>query len=83
MVSGSPSLRDSPACAPAGKLPRATAVTLLLSACVDTSPWPGPEEMVLELVGRFFPLLGQLPIIPQQTLRSTLLKETGLSSEVW
>lgn len=47
-----------------------------LPACVDTGPWTGPEEMVLELVGRLFSLLGQLPIIPQQTLRSTLLKET-------
>lgn len=51
-------------------------MTLLLSACVHTAPWTGPEELGLALVDKLFLLLGKLPIIPQQTLRSTLLKET-------
>lgn len=53
-------------------------MTLLLSACVHTAPWTGPEELGLALVDKLFLLLGKLPIIPQQTLRSTRLKETCL-----
>lgn len=45
-----------------------------LPGCMDTDSWPGPEELELELeLGlEVFPLLGKLPIIPQQTLRRTL-----------
>lgn len=41
--------------------------------------WPGPEVLKLGL-DRLFPLLGILPIIPQQTFRSTLPKETRKDS---
>lgn len=40
MVSGSPSLSDRSACSPTGKLPRATAVALLLSGWRDRDGYP-------------------------------------------
>lgn len=40
MVSGSPSLSDSSACSPTGKLPRATAVGFLLSGWRDRDGHP-------------------------------------------
>lgn len=40
MVNGSPSLRDSSACSPTGKLPKATALALLLSGWRDRDGHP-------------------------------------------